>query len=495
MIYVCATEEANIPKSSLYVRLCLNEEEAFSSFKYISQWKWVWKNALESIVGLCYENHFFEYNHDFLDENSIKGLMEEYDVILPYTKEVTEGTLLEYYGKQYSEDDILIVESLIKQKEPEYEQAFKYCINFNLYSPVGMIVAKKKVFKELCEWIFPIIELVEKYIMCKEGVPFVFALLIRMWLLMHTYSVYEMSTIEMDPINAYNNRLVLEKKTRLLELSIYDLLILYKNGNPVDIFEDHPKVLNYERQIPVWICWWQGFEDAPELVRICRKSIYEHMTPDIFQIIEITLDNVNEYVHFPDWIVEKFERGIISMTQLSDMLRMALLYYYGGVWMDATYFVAHPIRREHILNTEKFYSLHLEHLPWKTDVCDGLWAEHFLKYEKGALLPRFVLNGFYYYYAKNNENLDYFMADYLIKIAYLNFSEIKEEIDALPLVDDFSYRFVEYLNEPYDEESVCSMLEHADFYKLTYKKEFYKKDLLERETIYGYLSRRYGDEF
>ena len=47
-----------------------------------------------------------------------------------------------------------------------------------------------------------------------------------------------------------------------------------------------------------------------------------------------------EYISFSDVIVQRFNEGKITLTHLSDILRAKLLYQYGGLWLDATYFIS-----------------------------------------------------------------------------------------------------------------------------------------------------------
>ena len=91
----------------------------------------------------------------------------------------------------------------------------------------------------------------------------------------------------------------------------------------------------------VWVCWWQGLENAPEIVKACVSSIQRAVGEH--RVVILNQDNYLQYVDMPGWIVEKFNAGIISRTQFSDCLRFALLAEYGGLWMDATVFCSAPL--------------------------------------------------------------------------------------------------------------------------------------------------------
>lgn len=85
----------------------------------------------------------------------------------------------------------------------------------------------------------------------------------------------------------------------------------------------------------IWICWWQGLENAPDIVKKCVESIRIHAGNH--KIVIITDENYKEFVAFPTWLEEKYKRGIITKTHLSDLLRISLLARYGGIWLDSTF--------------------------------------------------------------------------------------------------------------------------------------------------------------
>ncbi len=96
------------------------------------------------------------------------------------------------------------------------------------------------------------------------------------------------------------------------------------------------------KQYRIWVFWWQGESGMPELVKCC----YQQLRTNNNNVILITQDNINEYVHIPDYIFEKVRAGKISFTHLSDILRVSLLAEYGGLWVDSTCWVAGSIPTE-----------------------------------------------------------------------------------------------------------------------------------------------------
>jgi mannosyltransferase OCH1-like enzyme len=101
----------------------------------------------------------------------------------------------------------------------------------------------------------------------------------------------------------------------------------------------------------IWICWLQGYENSPDIVKACFKSVKEHSSG--YDVILITEENMSEYVHMPDYIMKKCNDGLITKTHFSDILRALLLITYGGIWLDATVFISGNIP-EYIKNADLF---------------------------------------------------------------------------------------------------------------------------------------------
>lgn len=112
-----------------------------------------------------------------------------------------------------------------------------------------------------------------------------------------------------------------------------------------DKFKDYWKNYKVQESMPdcdeklrnkIWICWWQGIDNAPEIVKACVNTIKRNAGE--YEVIVITDNNYKDYVQFPDWLEEKRKKGVFSRTHYSDLLRMSILAKYGGIWIDSTFF-------------------------------------------------------------------------------------------------------------------------------------------------------------
>lgn len=96
----------------------------------------------------------------------------------------------------------------------------------------------------------------------------------------------------------------------------------------------------------IWQYWGQGLDDAglPEVVRLCFRSVERHL--DGYRLIRLDDSNWQDYLDLPDFVVEKRRHPAFKPAFFADLLRLALLDVYGGVWLDASVFMTAPLPKE-----------------------------------------------------------------------------------------------------------------------------------------------------
>lgn len=72
----------------------------------------------------------------------------------------------------------------------------------------------------------------------------------------------------------------------------------------------------------IWVCWFQGEENMPELVRMCYKNLQNKIARSEINLILLTYQNIEQYVEIPNYIKEKYHNGIISNAHYSDILQV-----------------------------------------------------------------------------------------------------------------------------------------------------------------------------
>ncbi|MEE4238610.1 MAG: capsular polysaccharide synthesis protein [Anderseniella sp.] len=81
----------------------------------------------------------------------------------------------------------------------------------------------------------------------------------------------------------------------------------------------------------IWIFWMQGELAAPELVKRCIAS-WRKLNP-CWETVVLDENNYQDYV---DIGIKQDDFRQLGIPMRSDLLRLALLDRYGGVWVDAT---------------------------------------------------------------------------------------------------------------------------------------------------------------
>lgn len=259
----------------------------------------------------------------------------------------------------------------------------------------------------------------------------------------------------------------------------------YNKGYLPDLGSINEEVLE-DGKTPVWVCWWQGLDNAPEVVKRCVESIERNIPKDKAKLIIITLDNYMNYTGFSETIVTRFNSGVISLTHLSDILRMQLLYMYGGMWIDATYFISDDRIKEAF--DYDFYTVKAGEPTWGGDVhAKGRWALNFIRAKKGNLLCGFLHDSFELYWNTKEEILDYFLIDRFALIAYENIEKIQKMIDYCPNNNKKTLKLIEIINNAYDEKDYQSLNCNTYAYKLAYKQELNKTTENGEDTFYKAL--------
>ena len=183
-----------------------------------------------------------------------------------------------------------------------------------------------------------------------------------------------------------------------------ELIDEYKNIS----YETNGNINDYKN---IWVCWWQGEKAMPELCHLCYLNLLNN-TPIDYTVHLITKYNYLNYVNIPQYIITKMEMGKITLTQFSDILRQALLYSNGGIWLDASVWVTNNYMKNIDLS-KKFWSVKLKNIDdreiWGQWISDCKWSGFILAAEKGNILNKFVYDGMCLHYKNHECVIDYFI--------------------------------------------------------------------------------------
>ena len=259
---------------------------------------------------------------------------------------------------------------------------------------------------------------------------------------------------------AVNNR-IHEKLKRKYEYVITKKLTIPEKGK-------------CQKSNKVWVCWFQGVENAPLLVRRCYESLCKYLRDR--EIVLITQDNLFNYVQFPDYILKKWEAGVITNTHFSDLLRLELLIKYGGTWIDATVLCTSGKYPKYLFDSDLFFFQKLK--PGKDGDCIPLssWFITSISNNKILIATRELL---YTYWHEHDFLVDYFLFHHFM---YMACEEYPEEYNK---VVKFSNSIPHILSlglfQQYDEEKYQALVDMTCFHKLSYK---LNEDNIKRKGTY-----------
>lgn len=227
----------------------------------------------------------------------------------------------------------------------------------------------------------------------------------------------------------------------------------------------------------IWLFWWQGYENAPLLVKKCIDSVKVHSNGT--EVVLLTEKSWREYADIPEYIIEKVESKKISLTHFSDILRMDLLSKHGGLWLDSTIFAAHDISEEWF--SSSYFTIHYKTSTSK--ITKGRWTGFCQSAKKGSLIHSFCGDVFFDYWKKYDVLIDYFLIDYVMDFGYENIPSFKRLVDSVPFNNEGVKELDKHFNDVYSSELVSSILSKSTFFKLNWKRE-YKAEIDGKETIY-----------
>ena len=223
----------------------------------------------------------------------------------------------------------------------------------------------------------------------------------------------------------------------------------------------------------IFILWFQGFENAPYVVKKCVES-WKFYNKD-WNIILLDRNNLINYINIKDHI--DLTNKQLLLAHESDIIRLCILLKHGGVWADSTLFCNKPLDKwlpEHA--TKQFFAFDR---PWPnliinvwflySDIDSYIvkkWLESLIKYYK----PRIKAHTYHIitFLFDNLQKYDYMFRtkwNEVIKISGIPCRYIQEK----GFLNQIDFDFKNHINS-----------KDTPVYKLTYKEidpDFNFKDI------------------
>ena len=228
---------------------------------------------------------------------------------------------------------------------------------------------------------------------------------------------------------------------------------------------------NHEERI--FSIWLQGEENAPAIVKACFGSIRANCKQELIVLNEKTLAN---WIKLPDYVTDKWKKGKIKPAHFTDICRLELLYQHGGIWADATDFIASPFP-DWLMKADFF----VYHTGDNTNITGyhSFIQNCFIRAKKNNFLVKAWRDAVLIYWEKQNKPKYYFIHQLIFKKIIDCNVLAKSFYNKMPYkAQDATHTlWFRYSNEPFDEEIFNDLTQKALFQKTEYRSLLNKKPI------------------
>lgn len=255
-----------------------------------------------------------------------------------------------------------------------------------------------------------------------------------------------------------------------------DVLDMYASGG-IEKCNLLPKKELANSEKIIWQYWGQGYskEDIPEVVQRCFDSVDKFSNG--YTVIRLCDETLSDYIDLPEDVFNKYRTGVVGATHFTDLIRIALLTAYGGVWLDATILLTAPL--DDMLTSDEFF---LYQRDWGQED-KKLWRRTYAYYfswhkdfkvrmlssaiyaKRGAVVMSDLFQLMLYYWRTQNEIIDYFF----FQILFTQYVERFPQRNCRVLSDCLPNMLQMYITGSYRRYSIPEILQKISVHKLSYK--------------------------
>ncbi|MCH5233970.1 MAG: hypothetical protein J1E16_01640 [Muribaculaceae bacterium] len=241
--------------------------------------------------------------------------------------------------------------------------------------------------------------------------------------------------------------------------------------------------INYHENLDeekMFTLWFQGIETAPHVVKQCVESIKEFYGE---RLVILDDSSVWDYISLPEYVIEKRNKKIMGPANFSDIVRLELLYKYGGYWFDATDFMMRPVP-DIIKDSDFFMYVSSETLNPHMFV-----ANCFIRAKKGDPLLKMWRDLVLEYWKNEHKNVDYFLVHYLLRLLVTYNPEAKALFEKMPKIqqDALHLLWFKYGDKPFESHYYDEIKNEIFIQKLSYRKLKFAKTEIQPGTTKDYI--------
>lgn len=244
-------------------------------------------------------------------------------------------------------------------------------------------------------------------------------------------------------------------------------------NNQLGSFQVKPKQ-NLGTNKIIWQYWGQGLDDLPPMVKLCFNSIDKNKGD--YQVIRLTDETLTQYLEPPDFIARKRLNPEFKHVFFSDLLRLALLSAYGGIWADATILLTSPIndtiserdffvfeRANTAENKEFWKCFNPSYFSWEENHRVNMLTSFIIAKKESGLLNhclQLLLN----FWSTQDRIPHYFFLQIMYDVLTKEFIQRQH-----PSIDDtLPHQLISIINDQFDADKYKQITETNNIHKMTY---------------------------
>jgi hypothetical protein len=254
-------------------------------------------------------------------------------------------------------------------------------------------------------------------------------------------------------------------------------------------FQLKPKKHFADQKI-IWQYWGQGLAAAQqiEVVNLCFASVDQYKGD--YQVIRLDEESVREYLDFPEFVWNKKKNKQFKPAFFADLIRLALLDVYGGIWIDATILLTENIddrflsqdffmfhRDNHVTDKPQWVNFNNDYFGWGENHNVNV-LNSFIISKKNNKFVHACFEIMMNYWETQKDIPHYF----IFQIMFNELLKYKDYEDQMIVVDDTLPHLLQIrLNDKFDINEYNLILRKTNIHKLTYIKE------PEEGTFFSYI--------
>lgn len=136
---------------------------------------WAWKNLNADYIGLVHYRRFFslsrnkkDYINTVFSSSDFKKFSPDIQVFVPKKRRYFIETIYKQYEHNHYHEHLDVTRQIIIEKQPDFLESFDVVMNRKWAYMFNMVIMRRELLDDYCNWLFPLLFELQKRIKYKE---------------------------------------------------------------------------------------------------------------------------------------------------------------------------------------------------------------------------------------------------------------------------------------------------------------------------------------